>query len=191
MPVYTDVVASRLEKYRAQLEKTNGQNDADIDFAILKYVICQLVDASFSGGGGGGSTSATTIASGINLSTDIDAIVASLASIDTSQISQSDIVAAIQSATDIDTLITRLTSIDTKLQSGYNPAATITRAANTTPYVANDVYGGAFELANFGSSGGIVILTDVRVTFNITALPSGMAGFSLYCILSYSSECCG
>lgn len=271
MPIYSDVVASRLEKYRSQLER-DGTNDADIDGAIFRFVFCQLVDAAFGGGGGGGggSTSSATIASGINQSIDIDTIIARLTDIDTNQLNQSavraaidssvdldtiiarlqsidtktldglaisgaidgastmalianailsieggqlgaadvvaaiqsaadidtivtrltsldtkalaqsDITAAIQSATDIDTLITQLTSIDSKLQSGYRSAATITRAANTTAYTANDVWGGAFELTNFGSSGGLVILTDVRVTFNITSAPPGMAGFSLY-----------
>lgn len=268
MPIYTDVVASRIEKYRAQLERENG-NDADIDTAILKYVICQLVDAAFGGGGGGGggSTSATTIAQGINQSTDIDAIVTKLTSIDANQVNQSsikaaietatnltsivnkltaidvkliqesDIVSAIQSATDIDTLISNLVaianntypvgartiaqsqsvsiasdqqvpintqqikgvaiatglgtassgtqrvvlSIDSKISGyGYESKATINRPANTTPYAANTVYGGVFELTDFGAVNEHVILSGVRVIFSNTILPAGMAGFTLF-----------
>jgi hypothetical protein len=221
MPTVTDVVTARIAKWQSQIEQTEY---GDLDNAILNYVICQLVDASFSGGGGGGSTSAATIASGINSSSDIDTIATRLTSIDTKTISQSDIVTAIQSAADIDTIISRLISIDTKtiaqsdivtaIQSAadidtiitrltsietlagtsnantlaisnktgtaYQSVATIQRAANTTPYIANDVYGAAFELPNFAPAGGHVFLSNVRITFNISALPSGMAGFLLY-----------
>lgn len=58
--------------------------------------------------------------------------------------------------------------------------ATITRAANQTPYTANDVYGGVFQLQNIGSSGGFVFLSSIDIIFNITALPSGMGTFAVY-----------
>ena len=262
MPLYTDVVSSRLEKYREQLERSGGLNDADIDFAILKFVTCQLVDASFGGGGGGGGggitqtqvksaiesatnldqiegllttiatntggggggTTIATVSDGIDASVDIGTIISRLTSIDTNNLTQANVESAIQSAADIDTIITRLTTIATNtggggstvtanagtnlntsllaLESGGNietlatsvasldiktpsarafrSAATITRAANTTTYIANDVYGGAFELTNIGIANQHVILTGVRVIFNLTALPSGMAGFLLY-----------
>lgn len=113
MPIYTDVVASRIEKYRAQLARENG-NDADINMAMFWIAIGGLVDAAFSGGGGGGgSTSASTIAQGINQSTDIDTIATRLASIDDNQLNQSAVRAAIDSAIDIDAILTRLISIDT------------------------------------------------------------------------------
>ena len=93
-----------------------------------------------------------------------------------------------------------LSSIDTKLPSGLTvssgrlqvdpliptPAflftSTITRAANTTAYTANDVYGAAFELVSSPAptSGQWILITDIEIIFNITALPSGMAGFQLY-----------
>lgn len=64
--------------------------------------------------------------------------------------------------------------------TGFASSATITRAANTTPYIANDVYGGAFELQNIGLAGSVVFLNAFRVIFNITALPAGMGNFLLY-----------
>jgi hypothetical protein len=73
------------------------------------------------------------------------------------------------------------------LSSGGTPAglaflstATITRAANTTAYTANDVYGGVFQLQNIGSSGGFVFISSIDIIFNITALPSGMGAFAVY-----------
>jgi hypothetical protein len=62
----------------------------------------------------------------------------------------------------------------------YESTATITRAANTTAYTANDVYGTVFELANIGPSGGFVFLSSLDIIFNITALPSGMGAFAVY-----------
>jgi hypothetical protein len=62
----------------------------------------------------------------------------------------------------------------------YESTATITRAANTTAYTANDVYGTVFELANIGPSGGFVFLNSLDIIFNITALPSGMGAFAVY-----------
>lgn len=79
-----------------------------------------------------------------------------------------------------DSIIARLEAIEARLQSGYRPSATITRGANTDTYIANDIYGNLFELQNAGPSGGFVILTDVRVTFNLTAVPTGMADFTLF-----------
>ena len=62
----------------------------------------------------------------------------------------------------------------------YLSTATITRAANTTAYTANDVYGTVFELTNIGASGGYVFLSSLDIIFNITALPSGMGAFAVY-----------
>lgn len=62
----------------------------------------------------------------------------------------------------------------------YESTVTITRAANTTAYAANDVYGGVFQLTNIGASGGYVFLSSLDIIFNITALPSGMGAFALY-----------
>lgn len=66
----------------------------------------------------------------------------------------------------------------------YESIVTITRAANTTAYTANDVYGNsanaAFQLTNIGPSGGYVFLNYLGIIFNITALPTGMGAFALY-----------
>lgn len=62
----------------------------------------------------------------------------------------------------------------------YESTVTITRAANTTAYIANDVYGGVFQLTNIGASGGYVFLNYLGIIFNITALPSGMGAFAVY-----------
>lgn len=104
-----------------------------------------------SGGGGGGGTSPVDIAAGIN------------------------------QAVDIDTLLARITAIDAKLPvGGYESNVTITRPSNTTPYVANSVWGGVFELPNFGASGGHIILSGVRVIFSNPTLPVGMGQFTLF-----------
>lgn len=95
--------------------------------------------------------------------------------------SSADIAAGINSAVDIDTLLLRLASIDTKIPNGgFATTATIQRAANTTAYSVNDAYGAAFELTNFGSAGGHVILSGIRAIFNITTLPVSMSGFTLF-----------
>lgn len=62
----------------------------------------------------------------------------------------------------------------------YISTATITRAANQTPYTANDVYGDIFELQNIGASGGFIFISSIDIIFNITTVPSGMSGFAVY-----------
>ncbi|WP_310410581.1 hypothetical protein [Chamaesiphon sp. OTE_8_metabat_110] len=64
--------------------------------------------------------------------------------------------------------------------SGFESIATLTRAANTIRYDINDVYGTAFELTNFGLTGGFVILSSVKIVFNIATLPAGMGPFLLF-----------
>jgi hypothetical protein len=63
---------------------------------------------------------------------------------------------------------------------GYLGTATVTRAANQTPYAINDVVGGALTIANVGPSSGDVLITSVRVLLNIDALPSGLQSFTLH-----------
>lgn len=60
--------------------------------------------------------------------------------------------------------------------------ATIVRAANTTAYTVNDVYGNMFELQNIGPSGGggFVFISSIEIIFNITAVPTGMSAFAVY-----------
>jgi hypothetical protein len=58
----------------------------------------------------------------------------------------------------------------------------IQRAANTTTYAINDVYGAAFELVSnpAPSTGQFLIITDIEIIWNTTAMPSGMSSFALY-----------
>jgi hypothetical protein len=87
---------------------------------------------------------------------------------------QAEIKTAIETAANLDNIESLLAS------RAYQSIATIQRAANTTPYAANELWGNTFELTNFAPAGGHVILSNVRITFNISTLPSGMAGFLLY-----------
>lgn len=61
----------------------------------------------------------------------------------------------------------------------YTGTATVTRAANTTPYTAGDVVGGVLTIANVGPSTGDILINAIRIMLNITALPSGMTTFTL------------
>jgi hypothetical protein len=65
-------------------------------------------------------------------------------------------------------------------QRGFYSTTTITRPANTTPYVANSVWGGAFQLSAVGSANRQAIITGVQVIFSNTSLPIGMGAFRLY-----------
>ena len=62
----------------------------------------------------------------------------------------------------------------------YVGTATVTRAANTTTYAANDVVGGALTIANAGPSAGDIFLTGLALMQNISAVPSGQTSFRLY-----------
>lgn len=71
---------------------------------------------------------------------------------------------------------------NTSSKGGYATTAISTRlptSGSTATYAANDVYGSTFELVEFGE-GSSVILTTIKLLFNIAALPSGMSGFSLF-----------
>lgn len=164
---------------------TSGQIAGVYDDGVLPVLLPIAVDSQgrllVSGGGGGGgggaATSPADIAAGINLSTDINTVVNSLTDLENLS---TDI------AVDTGLIDTSLQQLITLLNLGlitsspaYTSVATITRGANTTPYLVNEVYGPLFELANFSAANKHVFLTSVRITFNLTALPSGM-GFWLY-----------
>lgn len=72
------------------------------------------------------------------------------------------------------------TPIAVKSQGGFLGTATVTRAANATPYTANDVVGGALTIANAGPSAGDILLMSLQMILNITALPLAMTSFRLY-----------
>ncbi|WP_375491143.1 hypothetical protein [uncultured Nostoc sp.] len=79
--------------------------------------------------------------------------------------------------------ITALTPLSTinVTSGGFISTATIQRAANVTPYTANDVYGAAFSLPNIvGVANANIILTSIDIIFNISAIPAGMSSFVLY-----------
>ena len=64
--------------------------------------------------------------------------------------------------------------------SAFVSQPTITRPANTTAYAANDVVGGVVTFASVGPSGGHVLFTSADLRIDVSAVPSGMAGFRLY-----------
>jgi hypothetical protein len=75
-----------------------------------------------------------------------------------------------------------LTSADvvTVASSGFSAQTTITRPANTTPYTAGDVLGGALTIPNIGPLAGSVILTNLALMPQIAAIPAGMTSFRLH-----------
>ena len=61
----------------------------------------------------------------------------------------------------------------------YSAPLTITRPANTTPYTALDVVGGALTFPSMGPSAGRVMLTSTQLELDIAAIPTGMTSFFL------------
>lgn len=64
--------------------------------------------------------------------------------------------------------------------NGYGTQTAVTRAANMTPYTANDVVGGAIDLGVMGPSAGQIIITSSLLEPRIAAVPTGMTSFTLY-----------
>ena len=65
--------------------------------------------------------------------------------------------------------------------SGFTSSVTITRPANTTPYTANDVVGGALEFASIGPAGALLTVLDLVLQLRITANPgAAMTTFRLH-----------
>ncbi len=65
--------------------------------------------------------------------------------------------------------------------NAFDAQATVTRAANTTPYTALDVVGGVIEFKNMGNRvGDHGLITSVELRAHITAVPSGMTDFRLH-----------
>ena len=64
--------------------------------------------------------------------------------------------------------------------NGYGTQTAVTRAANTTPYTANDVVGGAIDFGVMGPSASQIIITSTLLEPRITAVPAGMTSFTLY-----------
>lgn len=72
----------------------------------------------------------------------------------------------------------------TKAQAsqGYTSGkVAVTRAANQTPYTANDVLGGAITFPNMGpATGGEITINSATLEADIAAIPTGMTSFALY-----------
>jgi hypothetical protein len=160
MPTRSEVITSLIAKYNAQITDTES---AVVETAVMKLAIAQLVDAAFSGGG----TTIATVSDGIDASADIGTIVTRLTTIASN--------AALESGGNLAALAAWIAT-----QRGFSSTQTITRPANTTPYVANSVWGGVFQLSAVGSANREAIITGVQVVFSNTSLPIGMGAFRLY-----------
>lgn len=62
---------------------------------------------------------------------------------------------------------------------GYRYRATVTRAANTTAYTANDVVGGVITFLEMGQPGAHIMFTSAELEAQIAAIPTGMTSFRL------------
>ncbi len=69
-------------------------------------------------------------------------------------------------------------SVSLKTQA-FGSIATTTRAANQTPYTANDVVGAAFDLGIMGPASSRVLIQSIILRPRITAVPAGMGNFRL------------
>jgi hypothetical protein len=128
MPTRSQVISRQIAKYDKII--TADRSISDVELAVFKLAICQLVDAAFSGGGGSGSISAATVQGGIESATNLASILARLTSIDNKTIDISGIVTAIQTAADIDTIIARLTSLDNSKLTASDVTLAIQNAAD-------------------------------------------------------------
>ncbi len=71
-------------------------------------------------------------------------------------------------------------SITAATSNGYGTQTAVTRAANMTPYTANDVVGGAIDLGVMGPSASQIVITSALLEPRIAAVPTGMTSFTLY-----------
>lgn len=63
--------------------------------------------------------------------------------------------------------------------NGYDVQTTVTRPANTTPYTALDVVGGAVDLGVLGKTALPIVITGVELEIDVAAIPAGMTSFNL------------
>lgn len=66
-----------------------------------------------------------------------------------------------------------------KSNFAFNAPVSVTRPANTTPYSAGDVVGGAITFTNMGPSAGRILLTSTQLELDIASIPAGMTSFFL------------
>ena len=71
--------------------------------------------------------------------------------------------------------------------SGFSSQATFNRTADANAYTAGDVVGtgtgaagGVTTFANIGAAGGDILISDVDLMINLTAVPASMASFRLH-----------
>jgi hypothetical protein len=63
----------------------------------------------------------------------------------------------------------------------YKSQPTVTRPANTTPYTAGDVLGGAFQFTDMPSAREAdLLITSARLRIDVAAIPTGMTSFRLH-----------
>lgn len=159
MGYLTDLAASLATQI--DLVPTYGEKDLLIrQLAEVRQAI------GVSGGGGGVATSPADIAAGINQAVDIDALLASVSPLTALETTGNISLASIDA---------KLTALINRIQnpgSGYSNKAIGTRAANTTAYTANDVYGSLLTFGNVGAPGSVVTVKSLQAIFNMLAVPS-------------------
>lgn len=146
-------------------------------------------------GGGGGGGGATTVADGADVAQGVTTATAAAAD---GTGNYSLIAAAKRGLLNWATLLARIPTLGAKAASGslsitpatdasfaiapsgFRSAAAISRPANVTAYTAGDVVGGALTFASAGPTASNVILTSCDLRYDVSAIPSGMAGFRLY-----------
>lgn len=64
--------------------------------------------------------------------------------------------------------------------AAFDVQTSVTRPANTTPYSAGDVVGGAIDLGVLGNSAKPVQIVGIDLEYDVTAIPAGMTTFLLY-----------
>lgn len=73
-----------------------------------------------------------------------------------------------------------IASVAPTASQAYDVQTTITRPANTTPYTAGDVLGGALDLGVLGPSGKPVMIETVELEADIAAVPAGQTTWNLH-----------
>ena len=64
--------------------------------------------------------------------------------------------------------------------SPFDVASQFTRPNDTTAYSINDVVGGVLEFASVAASGKTVMIDNVNLRIDLSAIPSGMTSFTLH-----------
>lgn len=146
-------------------------------------VIQTAIGAAGSGGGGGGGTSITQaeVKAAIESATNLDQLETLLDNLGTYTGGLEGLqLTGNVSLTSIDAKLTALIDRIQNPGRGYSSTAIGSRAANTTTYAANDVYGNILEFTDIGPAGGVISLNNLQAIFNLSALPVNMGSFRVY-----------